>query len=276
MTINVNEILAQLGDVQSLVATLAKQGLPDEFYERVQNDSQFRKKFITWAQKQLNSTGRLVAPDPDHNPFMLSVEEQISRLRRANDEEGWGISEKILQSLEKSAPEWPKGRLAFRSFRIRFGEGVEGITLTFNLHVKHIGSVFKNVNVRGGELISKGGWIYLISGSHTHQPVIEWVTFDLLAHRTHERIKDVQGLESLADELLVFVWLFLEYIEKIDYEENPALFGAGYDFYHHHVTPYIDWKRGTRGRPGTLRIDMKNSARRLSRWWRYSIPALRS
>ncbi len=61
------------------------------------------------------------------NPYEMTVEQQLTALRRANDEEKWGLTEDDFARLASSAPVWPKGKSAYRSFRIRFGEGDDGV-----------------------------------------------------------------------------------------------------------------------------------------------------
>ena len=43
-----------LGTIQKFLGVAAKDGLPDEFYQKVIDDPTFRAKFITWAQGCLN------------------------------------------------------------------------------------------------------------------------------------------------------------------------------------------------------------------------------
>jgi hypothetical protein len=173
----------------------------------------------------------------EENTFELSVEVQLAALRLANSEEGWGITEEVFARLAETAPEWPKGRLAFRSLRIRWGEGDEGVALTFERHVERIKNVFCWGFWRWDYLLSgkrpfNGSPVdrlRLLNGNHTHKPTIEWVTFDINANRERSSITAVRDSRSLADELFAFVWMFPDYVRDINYETNPTLFAGGYE-----------------------------------------------
>lgn len=174
----------------------------------------------------------------NRNPYEMSVEAQLTALRRANDEEKWGMNEDDFTRLASSAPAWPKGKHAYRSFRIRFGEGDDGVALTFERHVARIKSVFTEKGFWRSDLLLSGSVEYegkpverlrLLNGNHSHKPVIEWVVADLDTHRKRESITAVRGVKSLADELLVIAWMFPDMIRAIDYEKLPGLFAAGYE-----------------------------------------------
>ncbi|MEA3249710.1 MAG: hypothetical protein U9Q03_05150 [Patescibacteria group bacterium] len=165
----------------------------------------------------------------DINLFALSVEEQLKRLRLANEEESWGIEESVIMALAESAPPWPEGRLAFRSLRIRWGEGDEGVALTFERHAARIKRTFSPKFWRWEYLRSDNEYLRLLSGNDIHRPTVEWVTLDLDTHRKRSSVEAVRGPKSFADEGLVFSWMFPEYVRAIDYGENPAFFLAGYE-----------------------------------------------
>ena len=196
----------------------------------------------------------------EKNSYELSVEVQIDALRCANDEEGWGITEEVFARLAETAPEWPKGRLAFRSLRIRWGEGDEGVALTFERHVERIKNVFCWGFWRWDYLLSgkrpfNGSPVdrlRLLNGNHTHKPTIEWVTFDINANRERSSITAVRDSRSLADELFAFVWMFPDYVRDINYETNPAPFAGGYELNvpgssgeSWRNVPYVGWGRGS-------------------------------
>jgi len=165
----------------------------------------------------------------DRNPFEISVEETLDRLRKANGEQGWGIAEDAIAALAASAPEWPEGRLAFRSLRIRWGEGDEGVALTFERHAVRIRSTFEPKFWRWERLYSDKEHLRLLASNASHRPVVEWVAFDLGENRRCVRVAAVRGPKSLADEGLTFCWLFPEYVRTIDYRENPAFYLGGYE-----------------------------------------------
>lgn len=171
------------------------------------------------------------------NPFEQTVEEQLASLRRQNELGGWGITEDVFARLEGTAPEWPEGRDAYRGFRIRFGEGRDGVIKTFEAHAAAI----KRIHDKYWR------WEYLLSGEHpyqdkpvdrlrllagndTHKPVVEWITIpDLQQHRKRDSITSVRGPKSLADEGLVLAWLVPGRVRAIDYKEWCAWFCAGYE-----------------------------------------------
>ena len=174
----------------------------------------------------------------EKNPYEMTVEDQLTALRLANDEEKWGLTEDDFARLATTAPAWPQGKQAFRSFRIRFGEGSEGVQLTFERHVARIKSVFGESGFWRWERLHSGKVPYkgkpverlrLLNGDHTHKAVIEWIVTDLDTNRKRESVTAVRGVKSLADELLVVAWMFPDMIRAIDYDKLPRLFAAGYE-----------------------------------------------
>jgi hypothetical protein len=164
------------------------------------------------------------------NPFQMTAEDQIDALRRANDEEKWGITEDDFARLATSVRDWPLGRYVYRSFRIRFGEGSEGVQQTFEAHVARIKNVFTEKGIRRWDNLHSGmERLRLLNGNHTHKPVVEWVVVNLDSHRTRDSVAAVRGPKSLADELLVIAWLFPDMIRAIDHDKLPGLIAAGYE-----------------------------------------------
>lgn len=171
-------------------------------------------------------------------PFEMTIEAQLTVLRCANDEEGWGIAEGDFTRLASSAPAWPKRAHVYRSFRIRFGEGDEGVAKTFEAHYKRIQHVFgedrcwrfedlySSPTPYDGELLER---LRLLNGNKTHKACVDWIVADLDAHKTRKSIKAVRDSRSLADELLVIAWMFPDMIRAIDYDYLPGLFAAGYE-----------------------------------------------
>jgi hypothetical protein len=257
-----------LGFLQKFFGIAARAGLPDEFYQKVIDDRAFRDQFVAWAKERLIPSVSMATPfasdpplvDANRNPFELSVEVQIAALRRANDEEGWGIEDGVFARLAETAPAWPEGRLAFRSLRIRWDEGDEGVALTFERHVERIKKVFGGKFWRWDYLVSGRcshnnklvDCLRLLNGNDSHKPVVEWVTFDLNANRERSSITAVRDSRSLADELFAFVWMFPDYIRSINYEENPGIFAGGYELNvpgssgeSWRNVPYVGWGRGS-------------------------------
>ncbi|MFA6099293.1 MAG: hypothetical protein WC750_00255 [Patescibacteria group bacterium] len=174
----------------------------------------------------------------DKNPYEMTVEAQLSALHCANDEEKWGITEEDFARLASTAPAWPKGKHAYRSFRIRFGEGDEGVAKTFEAHCARIQHVFGEDGYWRWELLHSGKVPYkgepverlrLLNGNHTHKACAEWIVADLDTNRKRDSVTAVRGSKSLADEQLVIAWLFPDMIRAIDYKERPGLFAAGYE-----------------------------------------------
>lgn len=171
------------------------------------------------------------------NPFEQTVEEQLAALRRQNELGGWGITEDVFARLEETAPEWPEGRDAYRSFRIRFGEGRDGMIQTFEAHAAAVERVHDKY--WRWELLLSGEHPYqdkpvdrlrLLAGNDTHHAVVEWITIpDLSQYRKRDSITTVRGPKSLADEGLVLAWLVPDRVRAIDYKEWCAWFCAGYE-----------------------------------------------
>ena len=167
---------------------------------------------------------------PGTNPFALSVDELLSRLRQADIAQGWGITEDEFTQLRDHAPALPKGRRAFLSFRIRFDAGQKGVEQTANAHIKEILRVHGKKNVwRWDNLRTDEKHLRLLVGNKTHKPVVEWCVIDLDTHRKRDSITSVRGSKSLADEGLVLAWLVPDRVRSIDYKEWCAWFCAGYE-----------------------------------------------
>ena len=174
----------------------------------------------------------------EKNLYEMTVDQQLTALRRANDEEKWGLTEADFERLTSTAPAWPQGKHAYRSFRIRFGEGDDGVAKTFEAHYARIQHVFGEGRYWRWELLLSGKVEYkgkpverlrLLNGNHTHHAIVEWIVADLDTNRKRESITAVRDSKSLADELLVIAWLFPDMIRAIDYDKLPGLFAAGYE-----------------------------------------------
>lgn len=138
----------------------------------------------------------------EKNPYEMTVDQQLTALRRANDEEKWGLTEADFSRLAETAPAWPQGKHAYRSFRIRFGEGDDGVAKTFEAHYARIMHVFGEGRYwRWPNLKSWTDRLRLLVGDHTHKACVEWIVADLDTHRKRDSITAVRGPKSLADEL---------------------------------------------------------------------------
>lgn len=216
------------------------------------------------------------------NPFEMTVQQTLLAFARAICEEGWGdpeeeawhIPEEVFYGLEKTAPPWPEGRDSFRSLRIRFGHGDEGVALTYAAHRRRINSVFgvdhfDNVERRSPlwrrsnsppKLDEIDTNVRLLNGNKTHVPVVEWVIIDLSANLDAKTIEAVRGPRSLADEGLVLTWLFPNRIHAIDSDsefcrningEMPQFTLAGYEL----DSPENDYGRRWASAPHVFRFD---------------------
>ena len=231
--------MANLFDMKGgkMLAVLSKiaERIPPDIGEEIDRDPELVDVMLEAVQSHLLK-----------NPFEISVENTLAALRRANDEEKWGIDEDVFARLASTAPAWPKGGHAYRSLRIRFGEGDEGVAKTFEAHAARIKTVFSEKGFWRWEHLHSGSVPFngkpverlrLLAGNHTHKPVIEWVIADLDANRKRDSVTAVRGPQSLADELLVIAWLFPDMIRAIDYVKLPGLFAAGYEV---NVPEYAD------------------------------------
>jgi hypothetical protein len=177
------------------------------------------------------------------NPFEQTVEEQLAILRKVNEfwqQNGHPYIEDIdavCKRLAESAPEWPEGRDSYRSLRIRFGKGRDGMIKTFEAHaaaVKHVHDKFwRWEHLLSGEHPHQGknvDRLRLLAGDDNHRPVVEWIIIpDLQQHRKRDSITSVRGSKSLADEGLVLAWLVPDRVCAINYKEWRAWFCAGYE-----------------------------------------------
>jgi hypothetical protein len=189
---------------------------------------------------------------------------QIRALRNAFEYWEDLLPSRTIERLSAHVPLWPKGMHTYRSFRIRFGEGDEGVKFTFERHLARIRSVFGETHfwlcpayfphqqnedgtpfkrhVQGSKMrkpcmewINEGAapLIRLTKGNKTHTPCIEWVIVDLNADP--KSAKKVESASALADELLTFAWLFPNVLRKM---KNPYPLGGGYEV----RTPVLDDK----------------------------------
>jgi hypothetical protein len=176
----------------------------------------------------------------DKNPFEQTVEQQLAALREQSEAGQWKIPEEVFEKLLATAPAWPKGKEAYRSFRIRFGEGSEGVAKTFEAHAAAMKRVHGDKFWRWELLLSeptpvngKGKPVErlrLLNRNDTHHAVVEWVIIpDLSAFRKRESVTAVRGPKSLADEGIVLAWLFPDRVHAIDYDKLPAWFCGGYE-----------------------------------------------
>ena len=149
------------------------------------------------------------------NPYKITVQESLERLRAAFSDTFCPMGAKEptpseLTHLERMAPDWPKGKDAFRSFQVRpaaFGEGRDGVIKTFEAtcaSVKRIHDpkfwrwewLLSGVHPYQGEDAER---LRLLGGNEQHKPGIRWVTFDLSENRQRVDITSVRSSRSLSD-----------------------------------------------------------------------------
>jgi hypothetical protein len=173
----------------------------------------------------------------DVNPFELTVDEQLAAFRAQNDAGGWGVTDETFARLVETAPAWPKGKDAYRSFRIRWGKGAQGVYLTFErhweamqrVHAKHLRwpLLHSKPMPNNGKDVER---LRLLKGNDSHHAVVEWVVVDNLStNRKRKDVTSVRGPQSLADEGLVLAWLNPRRVEAIDYKKWCAWFCGGYE-----------------------------------------------
>ncbi|KKR04312.1 MAG: hypothetical protein UT30_C0009G0022 [Candidatus Uhrbacteria bacterium GW2011_GWF2_39_13] len=140
------------------------------------------------------------------NPFEISVEESIKRLRTEFDQTFCprGAKEPSLSDLthlERMAPDWPKGNDAFRGIRVRpkgFGSERYGMIATFEAHcaaVKRVHSKFwrceellsgkHHYHEADGKIVDR---LRLLGGNERHRPALKWFVTDLSSKCKRERI----------------------------------------------------------------------------------------
>lgn len=171
--------------------------------------------------------------------FERTASEQIKTLILQSNTGKWRVDHETVERLQSTAPEWPEGRDAFRSFRIRFGNGDEGVIETCMAHTEAIRRTNNGANLMAWESVlsdrvigRKGDYrrLRLLGGNGQHHAEIEWIIIhDLSAHRFREDVSAVRGEGSLADEGLVLAWMFPDRIRTIDYREWCGWYCAGYE-----------------------------------------------
>lgn len=167
----------------------------------------------------------------DSGSCKLPTDELVNRTRAANKFLGLGIGDETFQRLLDTAPGLPDDPHTFVSLRLRLGHGSDGVAETFDAHTKYLQHLF------GGperfwqwELLKSGkDRLRLLNGDTTHVPTLSWNMLDMNMHRDRKSIEVVRGRHSIADEGLVFAWLYPEYVRLIDCTKYPAYFLAGYE-----------------------------------------------
>ena len=208
---------------------------------RVLSDAGVTVEDAAWIRQGNNASivEDFIRRTRNRNPFEQSVDEQFAALRKQNTAGNWGIPEEVFDRLAMTAPAWPAGRDAHRSFTLRFGEGTEGMALTFEVHSAAIKRVHGEAKFWRWELLHSKPMPYqgklvdrlrLLNGDATHHATVDWCIIpDLSAFRERQDITSVRGPKSLADEGLVLAWLNPKRVEAIDYKGWCAWYCGGYE-----------------------------------------------
>jgi hypothetical protein len=219
---------AGYGEVNEFLGRLDRAGVSLERLRQVNRDASLADRVAQAFEDGVIKPSAVA----QSNPFALPARTLIERFRQANQAQGWGITEDAFTRLLDTAPTLPEGRLAFRSFRIRFGEGQPGVEETANAHIAEIIRVHGEQNVRRwDDLRTDRKHLRLLAGNKTHKPTVEWCVIDLDAHRRRQSVTAVRGPKSIADEGLVLPWLYPGYQRSIDYKVNPGYYLAGYELH---------------------------------------------
>ncbi|MDD5726253.1 MAG: hypothetical protein PHC53_02470 [Patescibacteria group bacterium] len=192
----------------------------------------------------------------------MTVEEQLAALRRANEEEGWGIGDSVFARLSADAPGWPEGEMSYRSLRIRFGEGKEGVARTFKAHCKRLERILNRDHTQArlghgqrpafdvldmNEVVKR---VRLWPGNQNHKSCVEWVVIRLVTYDGWPIMRGWRGRGKVdpADEVLVLGWLLpsvlrgngyhgiaipgyaVDYSDELDYDSGKE---RGWDEYFH-------------------------------------------
>lgn len=209
-------LTVSIEEFQQFVSKLAEAGFTAETARAVIANPEFAKMILDAARRR--------------NPFEMTVPEQIKALTTANREMGWGISNETIIRLAETAPAWPNGFDSYRSFRIRFGEGCEGVAQTFEAHALRIQGVHKDLEFCRWEFLrSDNNHLRLLSGNTTHKPTIDWIIVHLDANRVRKSGVPIRDSNLLADEGLVMAWLFPERLRATDRVQWTIWYCAGYE-----------------------------------------------
>ncbi|NQV89343.1 MAG: hypothetical protein HQ488_03420 [Parcubacteria group bacterium] len=209
-------------------------GGTDPTMKELLGDDELMEWWITSLNERRNS-----------NPFEISVKESLDRLRAAYDDTFCPLGAKEptsseLTHLERMAPNWPKGKDAFRSFQVRpaaFGEGRDGVINTFEATCASV-KLIHDPKFWRWELLLSGAHPYqgedverlrLLGGNERHTPGVCWVTFNLSEGRQRADVTSVRSGRSLSDAGIFAARMFPDRAKAIDYEKKPAWFCAGYE-----------------------------------------------
>lgn len=183
-----------------------------------------------WRQLQQQFGVHVEESFAKKNVFAVPVWQQLMTVWKANLEEKWGIPPEMFVRLLLTAPAWPDGRLAFRSLRIRFGNGEHGVGWTFRAHMKRVLSVYYPNFFRADSIQSGHNALSLEQGNHTHKATVEWIVFSAEDHQACRPLRECVSSTSFADEVLVFLWMFPSYVFVMDGDQFPFLCASNYVF----------------------------------------------
>jgi hypothetical protein len=145
------------------------------------------------------------------NPHKLSEVQIFDRLMRANQRSEFGFSQAQITELMEAMPAWPKGEWMFLVPRIRMGQENEGVYETAKKHLDEIRAthyphwIWDMIKLESGHF-----WLQV--GDKSHQPCLEWITCDMSPDFMRETETAFDSPRALADEALVFTWLYSEFM----------------------------------------------------------------
>jgi len=171
-----------------------------------------------------------------------TVPHQIGAIRSAFADtfSSFGLSEPAgseIRHFARMAPSLPKGDdLAVLLPRIRFGQGDEGVATTWLAHLAQVPKTFRIPSSEELTVSRASKRLRLLGGNQTHKPGMTWGILYPNANRDHRigavrrSVTEAPRSPSAADEILVFAWMFPEYIRNIDNEKILDLRAGGYEY----------------------------------------------
>ena len=192
-----------------------------------------------------------------HNVYQTTVEQQLGIFYQIGKEfPKLGIDGRVIDDLGGKALPWPVGnRRWFRSLRARWGNGLDGINLSFDRHLEILGSMYsqdkngfhvdhrltntERMNPKAEAIGNLG----LFGGNEKHVPTFEWITVAMESQARTFAVFARDG-RSLADEAMAFSWLFGSYLREGDRGSHVGFDAGGYT-----IEFKKRWWKGSSGDP---------------------------
>ena len=192
-----------------------------------------------------------------HNVYQMTVEQQLGIFYQIGKEfPKLGIDGRVIDGLAPIAPAWPVGkRRWFRSLRARWGNGLDGVNLTFDQNLEILRSIYCQ-DKRGfhvDDLLTNAvrmnpeskaiGNLGLFGGNEKHTPTFEWITVAMEPQKQTFAAFARDG-QSMADEAMAFSWLFGNYLRDGDRGSHVSFDAGGYT-----IEFKKRWWKGSAGDP---------------------------